>query len=227
MQSALEHSKQAVVTADSELAGLKELQRKGDESVAVLEKEKATLEAAFQEHLKTPMETDQILAHHFLQPFVNKLDLEESLKMALPSSCVKTKEQRGSFDDLVISELVKAWNKKIALLTKSIENEASVVSERKAAVLASEASLEETQRVEQTAAKDLEAARAAEVEAEREVSEAKEESAVLGPKLKQAGDKHSSFKVILDDYVAGTLATFEALRDREGPVEEVAATVGA
>jgi len=225
--SSLDAAKQAVVTAENALASLKELQRQGDESVAFLEKEKATLEAAFQEHLKTPMETDQILAHHFLQPFVNKLDLEESLKMALPSSCVKTKEQRGSFDDLVISELVKAWNKKIAFLAKSIEDEAPVGSEHKAAVLASEASSEDTKRVEQTASTELEAARVAEVEAEGEVSKAKEESAVLGPKLKQVADKHSSLKVILDDYVAGTLATFEALRDKEEAAEEVAAPAGA
>jgi len=226
--ASLDVAKQAVVTAEKALAEVKELQRQSVASVAALEKEKATLEAAFQEHLKTPMETNQILAHHFLQPFVNKLDLEESLKMALPSSCVKTKEQRGSFDDLVISELVKAWNKKIALLTKSIEDEAPVVSERKAAELTAEASLEGTQSVEQTAAAELEAARTAEVEAEGEVCKAKEESAELGPKLKQVVDKHSSHKAILEDYVAGTLATFEALRDK-APVEEVpaAATAGA
>lgn len=224
--SALDAAKRARVNAESVFAEAKELQGQTDASLALLEKEKASLEAAFREHLMTPMENDTTLTHHLLQPFVNKLDLEESLKMALPSSCVKTKEQRGSFDDLVINALINAWNKQVASLTKSIQDEVAVVSERKVAVVAAESSLEGSRAVEQTAATELEAARAAQVEAEGEVSKAKAERDVLGPKLKETAEKHASLKAVLDEYVAGTLATFETLRDKE-PAQEVAATAGA
>jgi len=224
--SSLDAAKQAVFTAESALKEAKEMHKQSDKTVALLVKEKTNLEVAFQEHLKTPMESDQILQHVFLQPFVNSLDLEESLKLALPSSCVKTKEQRGSFDDLVISALIKAWNKKIASLTQSIEEATPTVSEKKAAVTAAEVLLEGNTAVQQTAASELEAARTAQAETEAEVSKAKEELAVLGPKLKEATEKYSSFKAMLDDYVDGTLATFEALRD-QGPTGEVAATAGA
>merc|ERR1719313_907699 len=142
--------------------------------------------AAFQEHLKAPMDEDKTLHHHVLQPFVNKLDLEESLKMALPSSCVKTKEQRGSFDDLVIAELIKAWDKKIASLTKSIEDSTPIASERQAAVGAAEALLEGNIGVERTATAELEAAKTAESEAQVEVHKAKDGLAALEPKLKEA-----------------------------------------
>merc|ERR1719502_1448024 len=167
-QSALDAAKQAVVTAESGLKRAKDLQSETTSSVARLGEEKHSLEAAFQEHLKAPMDEDKTLHHHVLQPFVNKLDLEESLKMALPSSCVKTKEQRGSFDDLVITELIKAWNKKIASLTKSIEDSAPLVAERQAAVGAAEALLEGNIGVERTAAAELEAAKTAESEAQVE-----------------------------------------------------------
>jgi len=224
--SCLDAAKQAVVSAEGTVAEAKKLQCESDASVAALGKERTSLEAAFQDHLKTPMDNDKVLHHHSLAPFVNKLDLEESLKLALPSSCVKTKEHRGNFDDLVISSLIKAWNKRIAALTQSIEEAAPAVSDRKAATLAAEALLEGNMGVQQTNAAELEAARASEAEAEGEVRKTKEEFAVLGPKLKKAVDKHASLKATLDDFVDGTLATFEGLRDQE-PVGEVAAPAGA
>merc|ERR1712187_683470 len=83
--------------------------------------EKATLETLFRDHFKAPMEANEGPHFSFLQAHMSKLELEESLAVALPSSCAKPKEQRGAFDDLVISELEKAMITKIESLIKALK----------------------------------------------------------------------------------------------------------
>merc|ERR1711904_531563 len=75
--------------------------------------------------------------YNFLKPFMENLGLEESLINALPSSCVKTKEQRGGFDDLVLSEFQKALVAKQNALQKSVTDEAALVADTKASVVSS------------------------------------------------------------------------------------------
>merc|ERR1719335_1691187 len=117
-------------TAEATLAEQKELQVKGDADYATLEKDKAELDAAYTEHFKAPMDANEGPHHSFLKPFIENLGLEDSLVNALPSSCVKPKEQRGGFDELVLGELGKALEGKIAALDKSIAEEAAGVSGR-------------------------------------------------------------------------------------------------
>merc|ERR1711904_641486 len=74
------------------------------------------MEAAYLEHFKKPMEANECLIFSHLQPFVALLGLEESLTSALPSSCTKPKEQRGGFDDLVLTQLGSPSERKQSLL---------------------------------------------------------------------------------------------------------------
>merc|ERR1711920_424460 len=104
------------------------------------------------------MEANEGPHYNFLQAHIQKLDLEESLAMALPSSCNKAKEQRGAFDDLVISELEKSMITKIASLSKSIEEEEPAEAERKAAVIAAETSLKASLETEKAASMEVDAA---------------------------------------------------------------------
>merc|ERR1711907_719596 len=103
--------------------------------------QKATFEKVSEEHVKAPMEINQGPHFYALEPHIQSLGPDESLAIALPSSCAKTKEQRGGFDDVVLGELEKALAQKIASLSHSISEEMPRVAERKAAVTSAESAL--------------------------------------------------------------------------------------
>merc|ERR1711972_414814 len=69
---------------------------------------------------------------HFseLEPFLKKIQVEPCLITALPSTCAKTKEERGSFDLLCLQELERAITSKIASLGESVAAETPAALER-------------------------------------------------------------------------------------------------
>jgi len=227
--NASQEAKAAVKDAEAKVAEAKDLQKKGDANHAALEKEKAAIEAAHAEHFKTPMDANEGPHHSPLKPFIENLGLEESLIQALPSSCVKSKEQRGTFDDIVLTELGKALVKKIADLEKSIADEVSGVSERSAAIIAAEAELESKTLAEKTAAVDAQAAAAVKHEADAEVTKASEEWSSFEPRVQEATEKLNTLDATRVDFEEGPLKDFANLRDKEAPapVEEEAAPAGA
>lgn len=196
---------------------------------AALDKEKIAMTTAYQEHFVAPMASNEGPHHNFLKPFIAALGFEESLISALPSSCCKTKEQRGGFDDLVLSEFGKALTEKIAFLEKSVADGISGVSEHKAGVEAAKQALEGRKLTEKIAAVDLEAATTAQSEAEAEVSKASEEWTTFQPRLQAATDDFNLQDAKRQDFEQGTLKNFETLRDKETPmlVESEAAAAGA
>jgi len=224
--TAHEEAKMTSKTAEAFLAEAKELQVKGDADYATLEKQKVDLDTAYQEHFKAPMDANEGPHHSFLKPFVEGLGLEDSLTSALPSSCVKTAEQRGGFDSLVLTELGKALVAKIAAMEKSIVDGASGISERKVSVLSAEAVLEAKKLAEGAAAADLEAATVAQTEAETELSKASDDWTTFEPRLQAATDKVAQHDAERMNFVVGPLKEFETLRDKE-PVEQEAAPLGA
>merc|ERR1711972_730400 len=199
-KAALNDAKEALQAAEATLAAAKDVQTRGDEPISKLREEKAALDIAFQDHLKAPMEANEGPHYNFLQAHIQKLDLEESLAMALPSSCSKAKEQRGAFDDLVISELEKSMIAKIDSLAKTIEEEKPAEAERKSAVVAAETSLAASVETEKTAATELEAATAATIEAGRVATQAKTEEAAVAPSIALATTKHEDRARELDNF---------------------------
>jgi len=224
-----EAAKLSSCSAQSELAEQMELQAKGDAAYAALEKEKLDLDAAYQEHYKTPMDANEGPHHSFLQPFIENLGLEDSLTSALPSSCVKTTDQRGGFDVLVLTELGKALVGKIAALEKSQVDGASGISERKASVVSAESVLEVKKLGENAAAADLEAAAAAQSEAEAELRKASEDWTTFEPRLQAAIDEVALHDAERLNFVIGALKDFETLRDKEpaAALEQEASHLGA
>merc|ERR1719162_190148 len=156
--SSREEAKAAVKSAEDALKEANVAQKKGDATHTKLEKEKAAIEVAHQEHFKTPMDADGGPHHKELQPFIKCLGLEDSLTSALPSSCLKPKDQRGGFDELVLGELGKALVAKIADLEKSVADEVTGVIERKAAITSCEAVLDAKKAAEKTVEAALDAA---------------------------------------------------------------------
>jgi len=228
-QSAFLDAKAATKTAEESLAEAVESQKQGDASFAALETEKAAIDAAYQEHFKTPMDANEGPHHSFLKPFIETLGLEDSLTSALPSSCVKPKEQRGGFDDLVLTELGKALVSKIESLDKNIAEAASVATERKVAVTSAEAVLESKKAADSAAAADFESATAVHSEAEAEVTKASAEWTAFEPQVQEATQKHNVHDTLRIDFDQTVLKNFATLRDKEVIVamEEEAAVAGA
>jgi len=227
--TAHEDAKAATESAEKALAEAVNAHSEVETSHAALEKESSDVESAYQEHFQIPVGANEGPHHIFLKPFLEKLSLEESLHQALPSSCVKTKEQRGSFDELVISELGKAFVAKIDALKKSIVDEAAVISERKATLAAAEQAVEAQMLSEKAAAADLEAAKVVLQEAEVELSAASEKWIAFEPTVQESMEKYNLHDKARQEFEDGPLKSFETLRDNDLPpaVETEAATAGA
>jgi len=224
-QSAFDSAQEAVKTARSVMATAKEAQFEGEKPFVALGEEKAALASAFAEHFQAPMGDGRGPHFNFLERFTENLGLEESLIKALPSSCIKTKDQRGGFDDLVLAEFEKALVKKIAALEKAIVDEVPAASQRKHAVVAAEALVASKVAEEEAAAEKFAALCNVRKEAEEQLSQAKEECAALEPTLEQVVLQHDALVAELKAFENGTLANFEFLRDKS--VEDEAATAGA
>lgn len=228
-KAAHEQTKEATKIADEALEGAKVLQERAQTLHTVLEKERVAIQSAYEEHFKTPMESDQGPHHIFLRPFIDQLGFEESLLCALPSSCMKTKEQRGGFDDLVLTELGKSIQTKIAEYTEGVSDAALAISDLKAGVALEEQAVEDRRQTEKTAAENLEAATVAQREAEEKVAKASAEWKTFEPRVHAASDKynlHESKRIVFED---GPLQSFETFRDKDTPllVEVEAAPAGA
>lgn len=227
--TAHQEAKAAVKEAEKALAASKTAQKKGDANAVKTEKEKAAMQSAYDEHFKAPMDANEAPHHDDLKPFIESLGLEDSLTKALPSSCAKAKEQRGNFDDVVIGELGKALEKKLAELTASIANEATAVEERKAAITSAEATLEARRAAEWTAGAAREAAADAKKEADNAVTKANEDWTTFEPRVQEATATLAAHEATRIDFDEGPLKDFNNLKDKEAPapVEEEAAPAGA
>jgi hypothetical protein len=224
-----EEAKEVMTVSQTVLGESKDLQKKGEVSHAKLEKERAEVDAAYQEHFKAPMDAGETPKYDPLKPFIAHLGLEDSLSSALPSSCVKAKEQRGSFDELVLGELGKALVAKIESLTKAVADEAAALVTRKLAVSAAEGDLEAKTLAEKEAAAHFEATKETQREAEAAVKTASDEWATFEPRVTEATDKFNLENTKRMDFEEGTLKEFFGLRDKvvPAPVEEEAAPAGA
>jgi chromosome segregation ATPase len=229
-QSALDEATKAVVVAEHTLAVAKEAERKGEEPLANMRAEKATFDTLLKEHFNAPMQANEGPHYGALEPHIGKLGLDESLAIALPSSCTKNKEQRGGFDDVVLGELEKALTSKIESIDKEIAGEIPQIAERKAAVVAAESVLEEKVAIEKGVVTDLEAAKTLREESAAELSKAKDDLSTLAPTIRQVAHKSDELKLQLSEFETGSLATFQSLRDKEvqaATIDDEVASAGA
>lgn len=230
-QKASEEATEATKTSQNALTEVKDLLKKSEARHEDFEKQKAAIDAAYLEHYKAPMDADETPNYVSLKPFIKHLGLEDSLSSALPSSCAKAKDQRGSFDQLVLSELGKAMVAKIAELETALRDEVTAVSERKAAIEAAESDLAAKTAAEQNATSSLEAATALQKEAGEALQKASNDWATFEPRVQEATDKLNLENTKRMDFEEGALKDFATLRDKEkevpAPAEEEAAIAGA
>jgi len=221
-QSARDEADNVVKEAEATLADAKAVEVEGKKPLAKLEAEKATLAKISEEHVKLPMDANEGPHYSELEPHIASLGLDESLAIALPSSCAKTKEQRGGFDDVVLEQLVKALADKIASLASAIEVEVPKVEEQKAAVSSAEVALEGKATSANATAAELEAATAARLESSASLSMATQELEALAPSIQEATAKVEELSSVLKAFEAGALATFQSYQNKAAPMEEAA-----
>lgn len=208
------------------LAEKQEEQTVCDSDFLSMQKEQDGLSSAFVEHFKVPLEAGEALHYGELQPFLRNLDLEESFMVSVPSSCCKTKDQRGSFDDVVLQALEqallgRAMQIKDAVSNRSPESVAREVGVRKAEEqLTIDRAAQEKATVELAAAqKDVELGVAALKEVEKVVAE-------CDIVIKATSEECNKFRSTLEGFEEGPLTSFRTSKDGIG-ASEFAATAGA
>jgi len=219
----LKEASEAKCSAEKAFAEAKDAKTEGGKTFEANKQEKESLETALLNHYKTPMDADE--GPHFaaLQPFLCKLTLDESLQQALPSSCVKPKEQRGSFDIVVLEELQKAFATKIAELGSKLEAEAPLAEELDSKVRDAESDLETKKTNVQEHTGAFEAAQKNVQEATQAVMAASKAVSTAAANVQAEVRTCDALKFQLSEFESGPLATFTALKKPAAPLEKVEA----
>jgi hypothetical protein len=135
---ALAEATEASNAAKSALAAAQTDHTTGEAKLTQAQEDKTALEAALEAHFTAPMQQGESVHFKDLQPFLKQIELEASFLKALPSSCAKSKEERGSFDEVVLKELEKALASKVAALGEVLAVETPAVAQRAAVVQAAD-----------------------------------------------------------------------------------------
>jgi len=231
-KSSLAEAGEARRTAEKALADAQVAKTEGHTKLEASSKEKELLEMALQEHYIIPMDASEGPHYTALKPLLCKLILEDSLVSALPSSCAKPKDQRGSFDVLVLEELRTAFSKKIAELGYVLEAEVPAAEERASKAREAESELEKTKVIEHELTAALEAAQKDVQAAQEEAVNAVMVATGAAADVEAAVLVATAVKGELSEFEAGPLAAFLALKSppevfMENAESEVAAAAGA
>lgn len=182
--------------------------------LALAQTEKDELVSAFQSHFQEPMQAGN--GPHFkeLQTSLKKLHIDTALFNALPSCCKKAKEDRGSFDEAVLTELEKAFTSQINLLEQTISTDSPIAAEHKAKAEAADKDLHE-KTVAQTACDDSRgAAQTKQAECKSAVAAAKKAVKAYQPQIDDATSSVEEAKLALTAFETGPSANFATYKNR-------------
>jgi len=220
---------EATTAANTSQASLTELtteQRSADSRLQSIHEEKGSLELAFENHFK-PMKDDAAGPHFkMLEPILKNIQMEESLLIALPSTCAKSKEHRGTFDNVVIEELEKAIHSKVSALDEAISVETPATVERQAAVQAAEKEHDAKNEAQKQAVAEFEAAQKEQSNRETSFNKAKQELDGLEPEISVATGLIEKAKMALEAFESGPMAGFKGF-SVVAPAEPEVASAGA
>lgn len=225
--AALAQATSKVEAAEKELADKAVRKEESEKELAAANEEKASTETLIEEHFKTPMTAGHGPDYEHLKALVTQLHLEESLTNALPSSCAKTKEQRGQFDDLVLAEFEKALISHLATIALAAESKAAALPAVTADASAAESAFQSAQKEVQQASEAAKEAEESAKEAAQKLAEAQKAPDDIMPSIREVTNEHGTLSLELDHFESGTLAMFRELRDKAAAPEEEAAPAGA
>jgi len=208
------------------LAEKQEEQQTNDADFLAMKKEQHGLSAAFVEHFKAPMEAGEALHYQELQPFLRNLDLEESFMVSVPASCCKAKEQRGSFDDVVLQALEQALLDRATQIMAAVSNQSPESVARETAVCNVQEKLALDQTAQVDASAELTAAQKEIDEAAVALKEIEKVAADFDVEIQAASELHEKLRSVQEGFAQGPLASFRTSKD--GTVApELCATAGA
>jgi len=191
------------------LTKLQAEQKTGDAKLASTKEEKSALEAAYENHFK-PMK-EEAAGSHFkdLEPFLETIEMEQSLLIALPSTCGKSKETRGAFDNVVFDELEKAICAKIASLGETVASETPAAVERHAAVEVAQKDFDAKKEAQMQAVAEFEVAQKDQSERQVTLNTAKQAVDEFQPQVDLLTTSLDQAKAALEEFAAGPLAGFK------------------
>lgn len=211
---------EAEAASKAKLSDLQKASKDAEEKFSVMKSEKESITAAFAEHFD-PMEAGEGKAHFKkLEPFLKKIDIESTLLQALPSSCAKAKDKRGTFDHLVLENLKTAFNAKIAALSQAIEAEGPASIQRASDLAGAEADLTAKTAAREQAASECDAAGKEQSDRESALKAAKQAVEDFQPNLKDTTARLAASEKAFAEFEATPFANFASLKSRVAAVPE-------
>jgi len=203
----------------------KDAQTKGDAESEALQQEKQTYVSAIENSFKALSEADleeEEAAQHYkvIEPLVANLHLDESLCLTLPSTCQKKPGNRGSFDNVIMEQLGKALQTRIAALSEQIEAGASGVAERAAAVQTAEQELQAAKEAKEAAQKDLQDAKAKREEASEFLNSSRKAVAEGLKELECLSKSHDDKLKVRAHFENWNMSSFAQLKDKSAAPKE-------
>jgi len=141
-----------------------------------------------------------------------KLDLDESLVTALPSTLMK--HDRGDFDKVVVGQFEDSLRTKISEIAKTLEGAATSAAATTAIVEAARADVDKAAAEQQEVASQFGAARKAHAKAAADVEAAKAHVTEYEPEYAKATATRDAQKAELEVFDTYNVVMFEMLRDR-------------
>jgi hypothetical protein len=225
-EAALAAANEAKGAATKSLSTAQAEQKTGDAKLASSQEEKSGLESALKEHFEAPMQEGSGPNFKSLKHSLGHLDMDSALREALPASCAKAKDDRGSFDEVVLQEFAKAFNAKIASLTAFVAAETVATGERAAAVTAAEKDLEAKTEAQRQCAEALEAGKKELGDKAEALKQARVAVKEYDPKLGALAGHVDDSNYSVAAFESGPLSNFMTYKSRVA-VSAEAATSGA
>lgn len=203
------------------LAKTRSEDKEATEKAAQVVANKIAIEGAVAEHLQ-PIENGEGGKQHFkkFEPFLKQIELESTLLTALPSTCGKAKDKRGSFDVLVLEEFNKALKAKISALGEDIAGEGPAAAQRLAAVSAAEQDHQAKKTAMEQATEASNAAQKEQADRETALVDAKQAVEDFVPKLEACTKALADAEAALEAFKEGPLVHFTTLQNRVAAVPE-------
>jgi len=215
-----------VNTAADVLRVAKAERKEGDAKLASAQEDKALLDSAFQAHFEAPMQEGRGPNFKELKHSLKLIDMDNSLRQALSASCAKSKDERGSFDEVVLQEFRKALTSKIEGLGAVVAAELPASQERAAAAQAAENDHDAKKEAQKQCGEALEVAKNELVDGEAALNKACQDLCDLQPKVDALTKAFNESKASLEDFEACPLSNFMKYKTRAAASPE-AATAGA
>jgi hypothetical protein len=157
-RASLDEATAAANASGQILAEKRSVQAMGTAKLNALQEEIVTFQKSFEKHFQKPLKAGG--APHFkeLEPFLQKMDIEESLHRALPRICAKSSENRTESDDATLEQLAMSFAVKISTLTESVATETEAVADLESEVQEAEKNYRSKKEMQDRSTVEFEAA---------------------------------------------------------------------